>query len=271
MLEPSFRHVFCEGRMDRALLSHFIREAGLSASVHRIDDYVDMSELLAVPQESTGVRARLIVLAEEYDRRFAKHDPLRSLTCVIDRDCRVPRPTPALLVTDYSDIEMYTWKPARLTKLLELGYGVDVSDGVVDRLMLFVEPRAVTLCMTRRFVHEKGEGRTPPANVTRYACPRNGNMDLIGFIRAYGGSLTKEADRIASEIHQRVDRASSEDCRMHMNGHDVVLLTAVAVDRMLKVSTGESEMKRAWFAGLDWRDLVESEPMFQALAKRISA
>lgn len=269
-LEPSFKHVFCEGRMDRGLLSHFVRATGLSATVHRLDDYVDVAELLEIAQDSTGVRARLIMLAEAHNKRFQDQGLSNSLTCVVDRDSSPVPELPELLSTDYSDIELYTWEVARLTKLLELGYGADVTDSVVDTLMLFVERRALRLCLARRLVHERGEGLPPPTNVTRFACPRKGDMDLTGFIKGFGGSVAKDADALATEIELRAEETPRAGCRLHMNGHDVIILTVTAIERLLSVTTNVKELQRTWFSCLDAADLLESEEMFKKLRDRLS-
>lgn len=271
LVEPSIRHVFTEGRMDRALLSHFVRAGDFAASVHRLDDYVDVSELLANPQEETGVKARILLLAEAFGRWPASKERPRSLTCIVDRDSGTTVNSHVVLVTDYSDIELYTWESSRIAKLLELGYGIDVTGGIVSDLMRFVEERAIPLCACRRVVHERGEGARPPTNITRYACPRRGGIDLIGFIRGYGGDITREALSIAEEVQRRIAAAGSEDARLHMNGHDVILIAAVAIHRIAGRTTVVPELERAWFSCLEWQDLLKSEPMFMALARRLSA
>ena len=255
--------------MDHALLAYFVTAAGLEASVHRLDDYVDMSELLAEHQERTGVRARLILLAQAFDEWSAGvRGP--SLTCVVDRDDGSNPGSHSVLSTDYADLEMYAWTPIRVAKLLRLGFGIDVDADQVGSLMRYVEERAVPLCLCRRVVHERGEGAAPPKNVTRYACPRKGDFDLSGFIRAYGGPTAGNVVMIMNEVGRRTAAAAGEDARLHMNGHDLVSIATVAIQRVMRRTTSQSEVQSVWFASLEWRDLLESEPMFQALTHRLT-
>lgn len=267
-LEPSTRHVFVEGKMDKAIISHFVMDLGLAGDVLRLDEYVDMSELLATDVPKTGVRARLEMLAHEFDSRFEGSDSGLCLTCIIDLDDGAHDPTDALLTTDYADMELYVWEAKRFTKLLQLSLGID-DEATIESLMASATERAMVSCRCRRIVHEMQLGARPPTRLTRFACPQSGVFDVEGYLRAFGSGVARHAPSIAARVRSEVRDTPPEQARLFMNGHDLIPIVATLLTKTGRKLTS-IQLELLWFTVLVPRDLAQEENLFANLVQRLT-
>lgn len=267
-LEPSVRHLFVEGNIDVAVFTHFLAvavDAHRTILVSRLDDYVDVAELLSQQVTDEGVRTRLILLARHFESQAvgdgrSKH----CLLCIVDRDAGVEE-SECLMATDYADLELYVWDEERLGHILRLGFGiVDLSE--LRTTMREVERRAIVTCECRRLIHSLGYGAAGPMKLAKYACAP-GEVNISAYLVAHGGRVARNAAQLSKAVKDICQTVDPSDARLHMNGHDVIVIAA----RMLQNAgfrVNEPELRRLWFTGLEMHDLVAREELFAALVRR---
>jgi hypothetical protein len=116
-----------EGSFDKRLLEWFINEAGYrNVAVYEIDTI----QIDARDSNEGGSRSRVLALSNFLNDRLGRD--VLCFTGVIDADLDyalgVEQNDSAVLVTDYTSMELYAFSESCLRKFLALGLGVDSAD-----------------------------------------------------------------------------------------------------------------------------------------------
>jgi hypothetical protein len=269
-LHPDLTDVFVEGEADQGLLQWFFEQTGRSDVVVYPITIVSIPPVVldAFSLDHSSNRSKVICLALTLGESKAIPNVA---ACVADRDTEhiVPRkyPTPFLLFTDYTSMEMYAFKPAILQKLLRIVapnaglLGEDVMQRLVALLELLFSIRLANQILGfglgwisfDRVMKLKGDSIEfdDKEFLTRYL-----------NTRGKGGSRR----RLEEEV-QQIRSMFDGDCRRQIRGHDFVdVLTwylRKRSPRACRMLTAEA-VRQVLYAQLTTEDLGK-ETLFRSL------
>jgi hypothetical protein len=283
---PREQEIIAEGSVDRCVVGWFLQTQGIDLPVYDVASRVEVPpELLGQLGLSYGNRSLSIAAATEL-ARIGKL-PTDSVLFVIDADygytLDAPPPAgPNLLVTDYTDIEMYCFDAQVLRKYLSITLRCpDIDPQVV---LDSIEESLSDLYAVRRYLQQLPEPRPEiAARITNRLSITNGRvaLDSLGLLRAsVSNSLLLEVKRTTNdelrEGFQEIRSHLTGDARFRIRGHDYPVVLSYYLSVMHsncfnndRRRFGESEVAAgALLACLDPAYLL-SKPLFVELLKRV--
>lgn len=268
---PERCDVYVEGPFDKSITVWFIRQCELeSVSVYTIEAIeIPDDEIIASGRKANN-RERVVFLSSFLDRYSAER-----ATCIVDADFshlfgeeNIPE---ALMLTDYSCMEMYFFTHGSLSKFLSLC--CQRNEWPVNDIM-----KALSAVLQELFLF-------------RFANERlNWRMDLLDKVRCMktsGWSIVFDRDEYIKrflmknnqlmhiksfiEIVEELRKLLRADTRFQIHGHDFVLLLAWYIRRK-GITDQRSDSKNVLHylvMSADYQKLSQ-ETMFQGLVSRLS-
>jgi hypothetical protein len=270
-LHPERCEVFVEGDEDRGLTEWFLEQEGYSGVVVYSIDVVSIPSGLVIGHglAHPSRRSEVIALALELDRECPE---AKRVTCIADADfARVEKEEiicPVLLMTDYTSIEMYAFKPAILDRLLNV---------VQPRLMLrgedilqSISPMLQTLFALRLATKEL---KWDLAWLSFDRCTKLNNgrieFDRDEYIGRYLNTRGRRGDEaiFRSKLADVMERFSQE-VRNQIRGHDFIeVLSWFLTKRAKIVEAKPGHVSHLLMIQLTPEELRE-EGLFKALRER---
>ena len=222
-LEPELRDLFVEGPSDRIIYSWYLRKCGYKqVGVFEIDSVDIPRELLDTYDLHTGNRSRVIVLALELDRNFTSM--LEHVRCIADSDfdfiLDIHHYSGHLIYTDYTSVDMYTYKEELLNKLLCLAF--DHSDNQARSVFVSMTSVLRQLFIIRAVNKKLDWGMTFP-RFTR--CCRVRNSKIIfnrgEFVnRSLSSNQRQKKADLFGKLYDTLETVMLSDIRKSIHGDD---------------------------------------------------
>ena len=273
ILHGDRKHLYVEGREDRAIFEWFLEENSFNeASVFDIDVIEISREELERHDLTKSQRNRVVALAHELDRCLP-NDSTQAL-CIIDADFdyvlnRIEE-NRFLAYTDGTSLDMYAFTESALDRVIRLGFrDVKVNAGEI-MAKLFRVLKDIFLTRATNESLQMGLSWLPFEKRCRIGANGTILFDHERFIRDYlgkNGALARMNEFV--QCRQRLamqDVGIRERC---IRGHDLgSLLTqylrlVVKTKGAKKLATGETVV-RMLFVGVD-RGEIETKPLFQRI------
>jgi hypothetical protein len=275
--EPALRDVIVEGITDKQLFEWFLAESGLQGvSVYDVST-VDIPDKLVIDAGlETGARGRVIALAGA----LADKNPARDhITCIADADFdfieNINRESPALLITDFTSVELYAFNDVSVNKILKLVLKGFTKSAATVLKQLATPLQEIFLLRAANHVGKLGLDFDTPNSAGFYKSLRlkgeilefDSERYLTGLLQARGATA-KRGQVIGTVAQLRL--AQREDPRFQIHGHDFEHVFALYVRKHKGFGGIHPEtIICAILAALDL-ELLRQQKLFQYLAERCS-